>query len=347
MRTINKLKLKSKKILLRVDFNVPIKKGKVLDNFRIKVEIPVIKKLAKMGGKVILISHLGRPEGKVIEEFSLAKIKGNVERYLKKKILGPFLLDQAKEEIGKMKEGEVLMLENIRFYKEEIEGKESFAKKLAELGDIFVNDAFSVCHRDQASVTKIAKYLPSFVGPNLVSEVKVLSRLLKKPKRPLVVIIGGKKVEDKAKVVGKFSESADFVLVGHLVANEIKKGKIKIKNEEKIVFPLEKEALDIGEETIEIFREKIKIAKTIFWAGPLGKVEDKRYQKGTLEIAREIGRLKKKLFAVVGGGDTIEFLNKFSLLKNFDFVSTGGGAMLKFLAGEKMPGLKALSYYGD
>jgi phosphoglycerate kinase len=240
------------------------------------------------------------------------------------------------------------MLENIRFYKGEIEGDENFAKSLAELGDLFINDAFSVCHRDQASVTKITKCLPSFAGPNLVSEVKSLSKILKKPKRPLVVIIGGKKVEDKAKVVEKFSEFADFVLVGNLVANEIKEGRVKVKKIEKVIFPIEnKEALDIDQKTIEIFKEKIRRAKTVFWAGPLGKVEDERYQKGTLEIANEIGRLKRKLFSVVGGGDTIEFLNKFSLLKKFDFVSIGGGAMLDFLAGEEMPGLKALGYYGD
>jgi phosphoglycerate kinase len=171
---------------------------------------------------------------------------------------------------------------------------------------------------------------------------------LKNPKRPLVVIIGGKKVEDKAEVVGRFSEFSDFVLVGNLVAKEIKEGRVKVKNIEKVIFPIEnKEMLDLDQKTIGIFKEKIRIAKTVFWAGPLGKIEDERYRKGTLEIAKEIGRLKRRLFSVVGGGDTIEFLNKFSLLKKFDFVSVGGGAMLEFLSGKKMPGLKALGYYGD
>jgi 3-phosphoglycerate kinase len=348
MKKIDNLNLKSKKVLLRVDFNVPIERGKVLDDFRIKVEIPVIKKLIRKKARTILISHLGRPEGEFKEEFSLKPIKKILEKYLKKKVFGPFKIEEAKGKIEKMRDGDVLLLENIRFYKGEIEGDENFAKKLAKLGDLFINDAFSVCHRDQASVTKITKYLPSFAGPNLISEVKSLSKILKKPKRPLVVIIGGKKVEDKAKVVEKFSELADFVLVGNLVANEIKEGRVKVKKIEKVIFPVEnKEMLDLGSKTIEVFKEKIKIAKTVFWAGPLGKIEDKKYQRGTLEIAKEIGRLKRKLFSVVGGGDTIEFLNKFSLLKKFDFVSIGGGAMLDFLAGEKMPGLKALNYYGD
>jgi phosphoglycerate kinase len=348
MKKIDRLNFKSKKVLLRVDFNVPMEKGKVLDDFRIKVEVPVIKKLIKKKARTILISHLGRPEGEFKEEFSLKPIKEVLEKYLKRKILGPFKIEEAKNEIEKMKDGEVLMLENIRFYKGEIEGNEDFAKGLAGLGDLFINDAFSVCHRDQASVTKITKYLPSFAGSNLISEVKNLSKILKKPKKPLVVIIGGKKVEDKAKVVEKFSEIADFVLVGNLVANEIREGRVKVKKIEKVIFPIEnKAALDIDQKTIEIFKEKIRMAKTVFWSGPLGKIEDERYQKGSLEIANEIGRLKRKLFSVVGGGDTIEFLNKFSLLKKFDFVSIGGGAMLDFLAGEKMPGLEALNYYGD
>jgi phosphoglycerate kinase len=348
MKRIDRLNIKSKKLLLRVDFNVPIERGKVLDDFRIKVEIPVIKRLIRKKARIILISHLGRPEGEFKEEFSLRPIKKILEKYLKKKVFGPFKIEEAKDKIEKMGDGDVLLLENIRFYKGEIEGNENFAKDLAELGDLFINDAFSVCHRDQASVTKITKYLPSFAGPNLISEVKSLSKILKKPKRPLIVIIGGKKVEDKAKVVEKFSEFADFVLVGNLVANEIKEGRVKVKKIEKVIFPVEnKEMLDLDPKTIEVFKEKIKIAKTVFWAGPLGKIEDEKYQRGTLEIAKEIGRLKRKLFSVVGGGDTIEFLNKFSLLKKFDFVSIGGGAMLDFLAGEKMPGLKALGYYGD
>jgi phosphoglycerate kinase len=348
MKRINKINLKSKKVLLRVDFNVPMEKGKILDDFRIKVEIPTIKKLIKKRAKIILISHLGRPEGKFQEEFSLKPIKEILEYYLKKRISGPFKIEEVKEEVEKMKEGDVLILENIRFYPGEIKGDENFAQILAKLGDLFINDAFSVCHRDQASVTKITKFLPSFAGPNLISEVENLSKILKKPKRPLVVIIGGKKVEDKAKVVKRFSEIADSVLLGNLVANEIKEKKIKLNNMENVIFPFsDKGALDLDEKTIEVFKQKIRESRTLFWAGPLGKVEDRKYQKGTIEIAKEIGKIKRKVFSVVGGGDTIEFLNKFSLIKNFDFISIGGGAMLDFLAGEKMPGLEVLTYYGD
>ncbi len=337
--------LKGKRILLRVDFNCPVKKGKILDDFRVKKEVPYIKKLLKKGAKIILISHLGRPKGEKVPELSLKPIKKILEKYLKKEVLGPFDMQafDLRKKTMEMRPGEILMLENIRFYKEETEGDESFAKKLSELGDVFINDAFSVCHRDHASVTKITKFLPSFPGENLISEIKNLTKISKNPKRPLVAIIGGAKVEDKAPVVEKFSLFANFVLLGNLVAKAIKEKKVKVKIKDNMLFPQKLEAYDLDEKTIEIFKEKIKIAKTVFWAGPLGKIEEKKYQKGSLAIAQSI--IKGKNFSVVGGGDTIEFLNKASLLKKFDFVSLGGGAMLKFLAGEKLVGIGALKLW--
>lgn len=341
LRTAKNLNLRGKKVLLRVDFNCPTRDGKILDDFRIKKEVPFLKSLLKKKAKVILISHLGRPGGKKEEKLSLKGVKRRLERYLKKKVLGPLDLEDEKTKnfIERMKEGEVAIFENIRFYQEELKGDKNFAKKISFFGNIFINDAFSVCHRNHSSVVQITRFLPSYFGPNLISEIKNLSNILKKPRRPLVAIIGGNKIEDKAPLAEKFSQIADFVLVGNIIGFELRKR--KIKNFEKIIFPLDKNfAFDLNNETIELFKEKIKIAKTIFWAGPLGKIEQKRYQKGTMEIAKTI--LKSKAFSVVGGGDTIEFLNKFSLTKKFDFVSIGGGAMLRFLAGAKLPGIEAL-----
>lgn len=338
---IKNIKLKGKKVLVRVDFNCPTKDGKILDDFRIKKEIPFLKFLLKKKAKVILISHLGRPKGKKKGELSLKGVKMRLEKYLKKKVFGPLDLNdkKTKELIENMKEGDLAILENIRFYPGELRGDENFAKKLSLFGDIFINDAFSVSHRNHSSVTKITKFLKSFPGPNLISEIKNLSKILKKPKRPLVAIIGGSKIEDKAPLVEKFCQIADFVLVGNLIALELERR--KIKNFEKIVLPAEKKlSFDLDLKTIKNFKEKIQIAKTIFWAGPLGKIEKRRYQKGTMEIAKAI--LKSKAFSVVGGGDTIEFLNRFNFTKKFDFVSMGGGAMLKFLIGEKLPGIEAL-----
>lgn len=344
MKTLKDFNFKNKRVLVRCDFNVPLsEKGEILDDFRIKQALATIKYLIEKGAKVILMSHLGRPEGKVVENLRLTPIQEKLIEYLDLSVTkAPDCLGKEIEEwTKKMKPGEVLLLENLRFHKKEEENDERFAQNLAKLGDIFINDAFSVCHRSHASVVGITKYLPSAAGFLLEREIKVLSQILENPKRPLVVIIGGKKVEDKTKVVENFSKTADFVLIGNLVAKEIKRGKIKIKSSTKVFFPLDsRNNLDIGPKTIKLFKEKIKKAKTIFWAGPLGKIEEKKYQKGTKEIAKAI--IQSKAFSVIGGGDTIEFLNKINLLEKFNYVSIGGGAMLKFLAGEKLPGIEAL-----
>lgn len=376
MKTLKDFNFKGKRVLLRCDFNVPLnEKGNILDDFRIRQAIPSIEYLIKKGGKILLISHLGRPEGKFVKKFSLRPVALRLRKLLKRKIrfledcIGERVEKEAAElrsssrkrdgrrnlflrpspaladarAIKETKIGEVVLLENLRFYKEEQENDQDFAKALSRLGDIFINDAFSVCHRSHASVVGITKYLPSGAGLLLKKEIRVLSQVIENPKRPLVVVIGGKKVEDKAKVVEKFSKMADFVLTGGLVAEEIKKGKIKIKSPQKVFFPVdEKNGLDIGQKTIKIFKEKIQKAKTIFWAGPLGKIEEKKYQKGTKAIARAISQ--SDAFSVVGGGDTVEFINRINHAEKFNHVSIGGGAMLEFLAGEKLPGLEALRY---
>jgi len=345
MRTLKNFEVKDKRVLVRCDFNVPLnKEGNILDDFRIKQTLPTIEYLIEKGAKVILMSHLGRPEGKVVESLKLTPIQNRLMEYLDYNPPATYISkapDCVGEEIEKwsreMQPGEILLLENLRFYKEEEGNNEGFARKLAKLGDIYINDAFSVCHRNHASIVGIPKYLPSGAGFLLEKEVKVLSQIIKNPKRPLVVIIGGSKVEDKAKVAERFSEIANFLLLGNLIAEE----RIKEKKSKKIFFPTDsKKNLDIGEKTIKIFKEKIFKARTIFWAGPLGKIEEKKYQKGTREIAKAI--IDSGAFSVIGGGDTVEFVNKIGLIEKFSHVSVGGGAMLAFLVGEKLPGLEAL-----
>ena len=348
MKTLKDFNFQNKKTLVRVDFNVPLsERGDITDDFRIRASLPTLKYLIEKKAKIILISHLGRPEGKFVKKFSLKPTANRLERLLKRKVrfLPDCLGEEVEKEIKQMKAGEVVLLENLRFYREEETNDEKFAQKLAQLADIFINDAFSVCHRAHASVVGVTKYLPSVSGFLLEKEIKILSQIIKRPKRPLVVIIGGKKIADKAKVAERFSEIADLLLVGGLVAHEIKRGEIKIKSE-KVSFPFEdKDKLDIGPKTVAVFKEKIKKAKTIFWAGPLGKIEEKKYQKGTREIAQAI--IKSSAFSVIGGGDTIEFVNKIGLVSKFGHVSIGGGAMLEFLAGEKMPGIEVLKYGGN
>jgi len=347
---------------MRCDFNVPLdERGNVLDSnppttpqyiisddFRIKQTIPTIEYLIKKGAKVILMSHLGRSaqnqKSKIKnQKYSLKPVAKRLEKLLEWKIkfLDDCIGEKVKKETEKMKPGKVVVLENLRIHKEEEENDENFAKELSKLGDIYINDAFGASHRAHASMVGIPKYLPSGAGFLLEKEINVLTNLMKNPKKPLVVIIGGKKVEMKAKLINKFSEIADVLLVGGLIKKEIEGKRIKLKYPQKIVEPIDEiEGKDIGPKTINLFQEKIKKAKTIFWNGPLGMIEREEFSKGTRKIARAI--IKSGAFSVIGGGETVEFLNKIGLIDKFNHVSTGGGAMLAFLSGEKLPGIEAL-----
>ena len=333
LKTIRDFNVKEKQILVRCDFNVPLsKQGNVLDDFRIKQTLPTIKYLIKNKAKIILISHF---------KYSLKPVAKRLEKLLGKKVkfLDDCIGEKVKREIEEMKPGEIILLENLRFYQEEKENDKNFAKKLAELGDIFIQDAFAVCHRTNASVTGIPEYLNSGIGFLLENELKTLCKIIKKPKKPLLIIIGGAKVKNKAKAVEKLVRIADFLLLGNLVAQEVKK--TKLKNSKKIIFPIDsKKNCDIGEETIKLFKEKISEAKTIFWAGPLGKIEEEEFTKGSLAIAKAI--IKSSACSVAGGGDTIAFLGKYNLRDKFDFISTGGGAMLDYIANGKLVGIEAI-----
>jgi phosphoglycerate kinase len=289
------------------------------------------------------------------------------------------------EQTNKMGEKDIVLLENLRFYEEEEKNDQEFAKKLAKLGEIYVNDAFSVCHRAHASVVGIPQYLPSAAGLLLEKEIKILSRVLKNPWRPLVAIIGGVKIEIKIGVIEQFIKKADHLLLGGEIANTVligkgislgrpllENGEIREKIERiditcpKLHLPIdglislqepkegylrigavgnvrrEEKVYDIGPETIEIFSEIIKTAKMILWSGPLGLFEEKKFSVGTKEIAENIVR-NHRAFKIAGGGDTAAALNRFKLADKFDHVSTGGGAMLEFLSGEKLPGIEALN----
>lgn len=355
MKHLQGFRVSKKQILVRNDFNVPLSsKGTILDDFRIRQGLFTIRYLIKEKAKTILISHLGRPQGNVKrkaknvkQKYSLRVVAKRLERLLDKKVkfLPDCLGKEVEKEIKKMKTGEVILLENLRFYKEERENNEGFAKELSKLADIFINDAFAVCHRTHASIVGIPKFLPSGAGFLLEKEVKTLEKLLKSPQKPFIAIIGGKKVESKIKLINKISKITDFVLIGGLISEELKNKKVILKYPQKVIKPKnftkrDGEIVDIGIETINLFKEKILEAKTIFWAGPLGKIEKKEFSKGSYEIARAI--IKSKALSVIGGGETIEFINKIGLIKKFDHISTGGGAMLSFLSGEKLPGIEAL-----
>jgi 3-phosphoglycerate kinase len=331
-KTLRDFDFNNKKVLVRCDFNVPIdENGDILDDFKIKQALPTIKHLIDNDAKIILISHLGEPEGKVVKNLHLTKVAQRLSE----------LLGLPVQKDKDIKPGEVALLGNTRFHKEEYENDLSFAKELAQGCDIFVNEAFSVCHRAHASIARLPEILPSCVGFLLEKEVSNLNKILENPEKPMTAIVGGKKVETKSKFIDKISEIADAVIISGLIKKEIQDKNLQFKYPEKILGPEDNLAgLDINEGSIKIFREKITESKTIIWNGPFGKFEDENYKKGTLAIATAI--IESKAFSVVGGGETIEFITKNNLFDKFSFVSTGGGAMLAYLSGEKLPGLVAL-----
>lgn len=344
MKTLRDFNFKDKKVLVRCDFNVPLnEEGEILDGFRIRQAIPTIEYLIRERAKIILMSHLDDPKGQIIENLRLTKIKEKLQELLRRPIVK--FLDCVGEEIKKviavMQEGEVLILENLRFHKEEEENDQAFAKDLADMGEIYINEAFSCSHRSHASIAGVPQYLPSAAGLLLEKEIKTLAELIENPEKPLVAIIGGKKVETKSKIIDKISEIADWVIVGGLLKKEIEEKKLQFKYSQKIIGPLcQLDSPDIDLKTVEFFKEKISKAKTIFWNGPFGRIEDEEFQKGTEEIAKAI--VDSGATSIVGGGETVEFIRKIGLMDKFTHISTGGGAMLSFLGGEKLPGLEAL-----
>ena len=347
MKTIRDFDVSNKRVLSRVGFDIPLDNGgDILDDFRIQKSLPTIKHLIENDAKVILISHLGRPLSRV-KKYSLKPISLQLSGLLNKpvKFLDDCIGKQVEQEVGKMSAGEIILLENLRFYKQETERGAEFTKKLAKLGDIFIQDAFGVCHREHASVTEIPKFLPSGIGLLIEQEIKILKELREKPQKPLIAIIGGAKAKTKIKALNKISEIADNILIGHLIQEEIDEQNFEIQNPQKIIGPidslrLDNKDLDIGTETINLFTQKILTGKTIFWNGPVGDINDEKFTRGSLEIAKAI--IASGAYSIVGGGDTVGFLRQNDIRDKFNFVSTGGGAMLVFLSGNPLPGLEAI-----
>jgi phosphoglycerate kinase len=349
LKSIKSANVKEKTVLLRADLDVPIQssiinhQSSIADDTRLKAWFPTLNYLLEEGATVIIVGHLGRPAGKD-SKFSLEPIA----LWLNQK----FKVQSSKLKIAKVGEfvgweitDKIFLVENIRFYEEEEKNDPQFAKKLAQLAQVFVNDAFASSHRAHASIVGITKFLPSFAGLRLLEEVKVLSGVLEDPKRPLGVIIGGVKIETKLPLVEKMHGFADYVLVGgEIVENDkvlIKVAHEKAQNKSILLMAdMQVDQRDITLRSVENFLQVLQDAKTIVWNGPLGLIEDEKYQKGT-EILAE-GIVKIPAFTIVGGGDTLGFLKQKNLLKQFSFASTGGGAMLEFLAGEHLPGLVVL-----
>lgn len=342
LRKIQDAKLENKKILLRVDFNVAIENGQAMESFKIKACQETLNYLLGKKAKVAMITHLGRPEGKINPDFSLKQLAGEAEKILGVKLI--FTADCVGEKIGLaldgLVSGEALLLENVRFYAGEEANDESFANQLAENFEIFVNDAFSVCHRDQASVTGVAKILPSYAGLWLQKEIENLDKIKNNPEHPAVAIIGGAKIETKLPIISAFEKAYDFILVGGKIANEAMDQKMEFSS--KVIMPMDlaEGRLDIGPKTIEKFKEIISLSKTIVWNGPMGKFEEKPYNTGTNEILNAV--INSGAFVLMGGGESAQILEEANAMDKISFVSTGGGAMLEYLSGNKLPGVEIL-----
>jgi 3-phosphoglycerate kinase len=379
--------LAGQKVFLRLDLNVSLASGQIAEDYKIKVSLPTIKLLLEQGAKVIVASHLGEPmvDGKLVPDalnlFTLQPIAECLGQFLAEpvKFIAGQDLAVINQQINQAVE-RVIVLDNLRFWPGEISNDSNFAQELASLANFYVNDAFAVSHRQQASVGVIKNFLPSFSGRLLEREVTNLSRVLN-PGQPLVVILGGVKVSSKIKLIRNLGQKAARVLIGGGLANNflaaqgynigqslVDQASIDLAKQlitemgEKLVLPNDvivadqagqpalrsvnevadsESILDIGPSTIQEFSRQIKMAKTIVWNGPLGKFEDEHYKNGTLFVAREIAwQSRGAAFGLVGGGETVAALQMTQMAGYVDWVSTAGGAMLTFLGGEPMPGLE-------
>ncbi len=359
-----------KNVFLRADLDVPLSQPSTINNkqltieddTRLKASLPTIEYLLKHNAKVIIAGHLGRPKGIdkslslepvarwFLKEFKIRNLKFEFKlkiENLKLTKLGGFDGWQIADNL--------FLLENLRFYPGEEQNDLEFAEKLASLAQVYVNDAFAMCHRKHASIVGVTCFLPHFAGFHLAKEVKTLSHATENPKRPLVVIVGGKKIETKLPLVEKMHRIADYVLVGGKIAQETAT-LLRIQHEKApshggllIVADSNEDGSDIVPTDAETFLQIINKAKTIIWNGSMGiigneelKIKNEKWgsEAGTRKIVKAI--IKSGAYSVVGGGDTVEYLNKLGVLSKFSFASTGGGAMLAFLSGEKLPGIEAL-----
>ena len=388
-KTVKDIDLRGKKVFVRCDFNVPMDENQnITDNRRIVAALPTIKYLIEQNCKIILASHLGRPKGEFKPEFSLAPVAKELSKLLGQEVLmaKDVIGESAKTLAANLQEGQVMLLENVRFHREETDNDPEFAKELASMAEVFVNDAFVTAHRAHASTEGISHYLPSVSGFLIEKELKFLGDALNNPERPFVAILGGAKVSDKIGVIDSLLEKVDTLMIGggmaytffkaqgyevgnslcepdkcdlalslmnkakekgvkFLLPVDTKIGKeFKPDTESKTVawteIPEGWEGFDIGEKTIEMFKDELKSAKTVVWNGPLGLFEFDQFAIGTNAIAHALAELDAT--TIIGGGDSAAAVEKAGLADKMTHISTGGGASLEFLEGKKLPGIECL-----
>jgi phosphoglycerate kinase len=395
MKTVDQINFLGKKALVRVDFNVPLDKDyNITDDNRMTAALPTINKILKDGGEVILMSHLGRPKGGPEEKFSLRHLIPHLSDLLGQQVefaddcIGPEAVEKAKN----LERGEVLLLENLRFYKEEEQGDKEFAKKLAALGDVYVNDAFGTAHRAHASTAVIAQFFPDAkcFGYLMASELANAEKVLNGAEKPFTAIMGGAKVSDKIELIERLLDKVDNLIIGGGMAYTFAKaqgGKIgkSLVEEDKLdlansLIAKAKEkgvnlllptdsiiadnfsndantdtanndsikdgwmGLDIGPASIKAFSKVVEASKTILWNGPMGVFEMEKFEQGTKAIAEAVVRATENgAFSLIGGGDSAAAVAKFNFTNEVSYVSTGGGALLEYMEGKELPGVKAIN----
>lgn len=398
-----KINFKDKKALIRVDFNVPLdKQYNITDDTRIREALPTIQHILQAGGAVILMSHLGRPlekrnaDGTINrEKFTLQHLVKHLRKKLKTKVhfADDCVGQSAVKKAAALKAGEVLLLENTRFYEEEEKGDAEFAKKLAALADVYVNDAFGTAHRAHASTTIVARYFDKnhkCFGFLMEREIENANRVMRNPEHPVTCVVGGAKVSDKIVLLERFLDFANNIIVGGAMAytfmmakkgavgnsliepDRVKTAKEFLKKAKaagvKVLLPRDSVCgdkfaadaavqvhpshqipdgwmgLDIGPSAVKTYARAIRQSKTIIWNGPMGVFEMPAFAEGTKAIAKAVARATKNgAFSMVGGGDSVAAVNQMKLAKKVSFVSTGGGAMLEYLEGKELPGIKAIN----
>jgi 3-phosphoglycerate kinase len=396
--SVRNLEVKGRRVLTRVDFNVPTEETdagpRITDDTRIRESLPTIELIRKAGGKVVLLAHFGRPKGKPNPKYSLKLVADHLGGLLGTKAeFSPDVVGSAAEAATKaLPGGGVLLIENVRFFEGEEANDPEFAKQLARLGDVYVNDAFGAAHRAHASTAGVAQFLkPAAMGLLMERELKYLQDELAKPERPFLVILGGAKVSDKIGVIKALMEKADVFLIGGAMAytfyralgiptgaSRVEEDKVHLANELlslaekkgiKFLLPVDNietdefraganshntpiltkekgitegwQAVDIGQETIRLYRAEIAKAKTILWNGPVGVFEIPDFANGTRQLAIALAESGAK--TIIGGGDSVTAVNQFGLTDKMTFISTGGGASLELLEGKTLPGVAALT----
>lgn len=385
LRSVRDLDVAHRRVLVRVDYNVPLKDGHVVDDTRLRESLPTLEYLLTHRAKIILISHLGRPKGKIVPELRLDPVAQRLQELLGRPVtkLSDCIGPSVQSVVSQMQPRDIVLLENVRFYPEEEANDEEFARQLAQLADCYVNDAFGTAHRAHASTYGVAQFLPAAAGLLLEREVTMLSRATENPARPFLAIVGGAKLADKIGVLIDLMGKVDAFVLGGAVAFTLLKAQgahvgdslvdEKMLDEARgylqqireqgteLVLPVDVQIVrgsehtlvpadtipdgwqgwDIGPQTIKLFQERVKRAKTIVWAGPLGRFEEPPFDTGTRAIAHAIA--ESQAFAIIGGGDTAAALNRAGLAhsKNI-YCSTGGGAALEFIGGRKLPPIEIL-----